>query len=97
MYSVCLTASKVSLSEYVEAGFTSDLGLRSHKYTDGSDFRLLFFRGRLSNIQSFTLIYTCRTIVFLIKSFVSPRSCCCCRHGLLKVPNIVNGMTNCKT
>ena len=51
---------------------------RCLKYTEHSDFTLLFCRERLRNIQSF--------IMHVHKPFVLPRSRCRCRRGLLKVP-----------
>ena len=58
--------SKLFLSEHVEAGFSSDrkhekfvvdahVLIKTHKYTECSDFTLLFCRGRLRNVPSFIM------------------------------------------
>ena len=93
MYSVCLMVSKLFLSEYVEAGFSSD---RKHeKFSVGAHI-LVNTQNVVISCCCFAedgsemyhvLLCTCRAIVLLIKSFVLPRSRWHCRRGLLKLPN----------
>ena len=93
MYSVCLMVSKLFLSEYVEAGFSSD---RKHeKFAVGAHVLVntqnVVISRRCSVEDAYemyqVLLCTCRAIVLLIKVFVLPRRRCRCRRGLLKVPN----------
>ena len=84
---------KIILSEYGEAGFSSD---RKHeKFAVGARvlvntqnvviLRCCFAEDGYEMYQ--VLLCRCRVIVLLIKAFVSPRSHCRCRRGLLKVHN----------
>ena len=93
---MCLMVSKLFLSEYVEADFSSDrkhdkFALSAHVLVNTQNVvisRSCFAEDGYEMYQ--VLLCMCRAIVLLIKSFVLPRSCCRCRRGLLKLPNKYN-------
>ena len=79
MYSVCLMVSKLFLSEYLVAGFSSDrkdekFAVSAHVLVNTPNVvisRCCFAEDGYEMYQF--LLCTCRAIVLLIKSFVLPR------------------------